>query len=309
MARILVTGGLGAIGTNVVNLCIEKGYDVTVIDNFSSCYERFERSKYNLIECDVSDFDSMSKVFKKQFDYVIHLAAFFANQNSIDHPENDLLCNALGSLNVARLSADNGVKKVVYASSSCVYSKNSPIIEENTKIGDFDTPYAVSKYFGEKYFELYQKMGGADYSIVRIFNSYGPYESPGKYRNVIPNFFHLALRNQPLPIYGLGTETRDFTFVQDVANGMLLALLSEASSNEIFNIASGVETQILDLANKINAITNNSAGVMLLKRRSWDNVSNRKANISKASRFLGFRPMTCIDEGLEKTYEWLKLKK
>jgi UDP-glucose 4-epimerase len=309
MARILITGGIGAIGSNVTNRCVAENHDVTVVDDFSSSYEKDKKINYELIQCDISDQSAISKIFKKSYDYVIHLAAFFANQNSIEHPESDLLTNGLGSLNIAKLSAENGIKKVLYSSSSCVYSKKALLIDENTEIGDFDTPYAASKYFGEKYFELFKKNGGSDYSVVRIFNSYGPYENPGKYRNVIPNFFALASKKEPLPIFGSGSETRDFTYVEDVTNGILKTLFSEEANNKIFNIASGSETRIMDLAIKINTLTQNTAGIKILEKRPWDNVSNRRADISKASNLLGYKPVTSIDEGLEKTYEWFKSRK
>jgi UDP-glucose 4-epimerase len=309
MSKILITGGMGAIGSNVTQDCVLMNHEVTVVDDFSSSYTRKNSKDYELIKSDISDYSSISKVFKKKFDYVIHLAAFFANQNSIEHPEKDLLCNGMGSLNIAKLSAENGVKKVLYSSSSCVYGKKASVLDEDSDVADFDTPYAASKFFGEKYFELYKKNSGTDYSIVRIFNSYGPFENPGKYRNVIPNFFDLALENKPLPILGSGNETRDFTYVKDVSNGILLALFSKKSDGMVFNIASGQETRIIDLANKINVLTQNSAGVRFFEKRPWDNVLNRRASISRASNILGYKPLTSIDKGLEKTYEWFKSSK
>jgi len=179
-------------------------------------------------------------------------------------------------------------------------------MSEKSEVGGFDTPYALTKYLGEKYFELYGHLNELNYSIVRIFNSFGPYEFPGKYRNVIPNFLKLAMDRKPLPILGTGSETRDFTYVTDIAEGMLLALASPEANGEIFNLGNGKETSVLELANSISEITGNPAGVEFHERRDWDHVTKRLSSIDKARTVLNYAPKVTFETGLANTYDWLK---
>jgi UDP-glucose 4-epimerase len=306
MSRLLITGGMGAIGKNLAAAAINKGFDVVVLDDFSSAGGGYLDKKVQVHKGSIEDHALYEKILNDSVEYVIHLAALFANQNSVDNPRADLCTNGLGSLNVARISAQASIKRVVYASSSCVYKNSSVAMSETSDIGDFDTPYALTKYLGEKYFELYGHLDELDYSIVRIFNSYGPYELPGKYRNVIPNFLRFAMNREPLPILGTGSETRDFTYVTDIAEGMLLALITPEAKGEIFNLGNGKETSIIELANAINEISGNPAGVEFHERRNWDHVTKRLSNIDKAQTILGYSPKVSFENGLAKTYDWLK---
>lgn len=306
MSRLLITGGMGAIGKNVAAAAVSKGFDVVVLDDFSSAGGGTLDKKIPVHKGSIEDHVLVEKLLKDSVEYVIHLAALFANQNSVDNPRADLFTNGLGSLNVAKISAQVGIKRVVYASSSCVYENSNSAMSETSKVGGFDTPYALTKYLGEKYFELYGHLDGLDYSIVRIFNSYGPYELPGKYRNVIPNFLKLAMNGQPLPILGTGNETRDFTYVTDIAEGILLALITPEAKGEIFNLGNGKETSVIELANAINQITGNSAGVEFHERRNWDHVTKRLSNVEKARTMLAYSPKVPFENGLANTYGWLK---
>jgi len=306
MSRLLITGGMGAIGKNVAAAAISKGFDVVVLDDFSSEGGGTLDKKVQVHKGSVEDHVLVEKLLKDSVEYVIHLAALFANQNSVDNPRADLSTNGLGSLNVAQMSAQVRIKRVVYASSSCVYENSNDALVETSEVGGFDTPYALTKYLGEKYFELYGHLDELNYSIVRIFNSYGPYEYPGKYRNVIPNFLKLAMNREPLPILGTGSETRDFTYVTDIAEGILLALMTPEAKGEIFNLGNGKETSVLELANAINEITGNSAGVEFHERRNWDHVTKRLSDIDKASAVLKYSPEVPFETGLENTYEWIK---
>jgi UDP-glucose 4-epimerase len=306
MSRLLITGGMGAIGKNLAAAAINKGFDVVVLDDFSSTGGGTLDKRVQVHKGSIEDHVLVEKLLKDSVEYVIHLAALFANQNSVDNPKADLSTNGLGSLNVAQLSAQARVKRVVYASSSCVYENSSIAMSEISGVGGFDTPYALTKFLGEKYFELYGHLDELNYSIVRIFNSYGPYEYPGKYRNVIPNFLKLAMNREPLPIFGTGSETRDFTFVTDIAEGMLLALITPEAKGEIFNLGSGKETSIIELANAINEISGNSAGVKFHERRKWDHITKRLSNIDKARSILKYSPKVSFENGLANTYEWLK---
>jgi nucleoside-diphosphate-sugar epimerase len=140
----------------------------------------------------------------------------------------------------------------------------------------------------------------------RFFNSYGPGEVPGQYRNVIPNFIYWAIKGFPLPITGTGEETRDFTYVGDIVDGLLRAGYFESAIGQEFNLASGKETKIIDLANMINELTDNKAGIRFASRRKWDTKSRLLASIERARKLIGYEPNTPIEGGLRKTIQWFR---
>ncbi len=305
---ILVTGGSGAIGSNLVNHLAGLNRPIVVLDNLSSGRrEHINTSKRIIfIKGDITKDSDLKKAFSCGVSFVIHLAAHFANQNSIDHPEDDLSTNVLGTLKLLEYSVRHRIGKFIYASTSCVYGDRKTALQENTLDFKHDTPYSISKLAGEKYVTLFGNYYGLATCILRYFNVYGPGELPGAYRNVIPNFFHKAMKGEPLIITGTGQETRDFTYVDDITATTIKALEIERSNGMIFNVASGVETRIIDVARKINRITKNNSGIVFSKRRDWDNILRRRADIKKAKNILGHKVSVSLDEGLEKTYRWLK---
>jgi nucleoside-diphosphate-sugar epimerase len=142
-------------------------------------------------------------------------------------------------------------------------------------------------------------------AIARYFNVYGPGEVPGKYRNVIPNFTYWALNRKPLPIMGTGEETRDFTFVDDIVDGTLRLGVMKEAVGEAFNLASETETRVIDLANWINELTGNKAGIVFKPKRDWDKVVKRRASIDKARRVLGYQPKMEMKAGLKRVHKWI----
>ncbi|MBI2144962.1 NAD-dependent epimerase/dehydratase family protein [Candidatus Woesearchaeota archaeon] len=303
----LVTGGAGAIGSNLVKALLGKGEEVIVIDNLDSGHEKLvpKHDKVTLIKKSILDEKALEGTFKKGIKQVFHLAANFANENSIDHPEKDLLVNGLGTLRLLMASQRHNVKRFVYASSSCVYGNIAGAVKEDAKTS-LDTPYAVTKLLGEHYTRFFHEHYGVPTAIVRIFNSFGPGEMPGKYRNVIPNFLAAAMKGKPLTITGTGNETRDFNWVGNTVQGLLLAAEKEKAIGQTFNIGSGEATEITKLAEMINSITGNKAPTRLVERRKWDRVIHRKADISKAKKILGYQPEISLHKHLKLTYEWLK---
>ncbi len=306
---VLVTGGAGCIGSNLVAALAAAGATrVQVLDDLSSA------SRWNIpdhpvvrfIHGSVLDPEVLRAAFSERPDYVFHLAALFANQNSVDHPERDLQVNGLGTLRVLEFAQLAGVRRFIYASSGCsVYGSKAPLpLTEDFVSLDLDTPYQITKLLGElycNYFSNYYKM-----PIVRtrFFNVYGPGEIPGRYRNVIPNFLYWATRKEALPITGTGEETRDFTYVGDVVQGLLAAGISEAAVGEAVNLASGREVSVAMLATLVNGITDNSAGVKYVERRSWDHITRRRASVEKAHHLLGYQPGTDFETGVRRTWEW-----
>jgi UDP-glucose 4-epimerase len=304
VTRALVTGGAGFIGSHLVQSLLDREFEVTVLDDLSSGRRELVPEGAPLVEGSVSSNADLEKAFDPAPDYVLHLAALFANQKSVEHPAEDLRVNGGGTLNVLKLSAERGVSKVLNVSSSCVYA-DVPVMREDQLSFELDTPYAATKLLGEHYAKLFADLWDLDVVTIRPFNTYGPHEHPGPYRNVVPNFIRRAMDREPLVITGTGDESRDFTFVSDTVDGMVGALLGDTEAGSVFNIASGTETRIGELAERINALTGNDAGIELSPRRAWDNILRRRGDISRAKAAFGFEPTVTLDHGLERTYDWL----
>jgi nucleoside-diphosphate-sugar epimerase len=306
--KVLVTGGAGAIGSNLVRALAELGSQVIVLDDLSSSV------RWNLpslpgilfVQGDVLDEVKLKRVWQERPQIVFHLAAFFANQNSVDHPERDLMVNGLGTLRLLEYSNLTGVERFVFASSgSAVYGRDCPLpLEEDFMSMHQNTPYQVTKMLGELYCNFFHNYYSLKVVKPRLFNSYGPGELPGQYRNVIPNFIYWAMQGLPLPITGSGDETRDFTFVGDIVDGLLRAGSIEKAVGEEINLASGRETRIGDLARMINELTGNKAGIKTAQRRKWDTKSRRLASIRKAQDLVDYSPNTQLEEGLRRTARW-----
>ncbi len=255
----------------------------------------------------IVDDQALKRAFAHRPELVYHLAALFANQNSIDHPETDLSVNGLGTLRVLQLAHLCGTRRVVYASSGCsVYGKSPVPLREDYLSLDLDTPYQITKMLGELYCNFFTNHYGLEIVRTRFFNSYGPGEVPGRYRNVIPNFVYWAMRGESLPITGTGEETRDWTFVEDIVDGLLRAGSVPDAAGEAFNLASGRETRVIDVANWINEATGNRAGFRHLPRRSWDTKSRLLGANDKAVARLGFDARTQMREGITRSVEWFR---
>jgi nucleoside-diphosphate-sugar epimerase len=308
---ILVTGGAGAIGSNLTKSLAEAGAKMVIIlDNLSSAYKWNVPSLPNImfVQGDVTNDVDLKRVFNEGPQIVFHLAAFFANQNSVDYPEKDLWINGFGTLKVLEYSRLCGIKKFIYASSGCsIYGSNAPLpLKEEFMSMNLSTPYQITKMLGELYCNFFYNHYRLPVVKTRFFNSYGPGEVPGQYRNVIPNFIYWALKNIPLPITGTGNETRDFTYVGDIVDGLLRAGFYEQAVGKEMNLASGKEIKIINLAEMVNELTGNKAGIVYSKRRKWDTKSRLLASIKKARDLLGYKPQTSFEVGLRNTIKWFK---
>lgn len=307
--KILVTGGAGAIGSNLSLALAELGAEtVIVLDDLSSARRWNVPSLPNVlfIEGSVLDELKLKRVFFEKPNIVFHLAAFFANQNSIDHPESDLMVNGMGTLKVLEYSLLTGVEKFVYASSGCsIYGSNSPLpLREEFMSMHLSTPYQVTKMLGELYCNFFYHHYGLRCVKTRFFNSYGPGEIPGQYRNVIPNFIFWAMQKRVLPITGTGNETRDFTYVMDIVDGLLRAAYYPKAIGQDINLASGEETKIIDLANLINKLTGNTKGIKFVSKRKWDTKNRLLASVDRARDILGYKPRTSFESGIKNTVKW-----
>jgi len=306
---VLVTGGAGAIGSNLVktlsNLETKK---IIIIDDLSSSYEWniLASPKVAFIKGNILDDEKLRWAFKEKPQIVYHLAGHFANQNSVDNPETDLMVNGMGTLKVLEHAHLVGVERFVYASSGCgIYGADSKMpFEEHDVSMKLYTPYQVTKMLGELYTNYYYNLYHLPIVNARFFNSYGPGEVPGKYRNVIPNFFYWAISKQPLPITGTGDETRDFTYVGDIIDGLLAMAYYKEAVGEAFNLGTEREIRIGDLAEWINEITGNKAGIVFKERRDWDKKNRLLASIEKARKVLGYSPSMDFKEGLKQVNAW-----
>ncbi len=311
-AHVLITGGLGAIGSALSRALLKRDIaTLTIIDDFSSSSPDatldivHDSRVIHLRRSIISDECLRHALLERPQDIVFHLAANFAHQSSLDHPIIDCEVNSLGTAKVLEYARKADVKKFVFASSSCVYG-NAKSYDVGTKDFHLDTPYAINKLHGEYLVNFYREHHGMNTTILRYFNSFGPGELPGRYRNVIPNFFARAMNGQDLPITGDETVSRDFNYVENTAQGTILAAEKPISAGKIYNIGSGNEITIVELAKKINAITGNKAGITMHPARVWDSIKNRCADISLTVKELGYKPVIDFDAQLQVTYQWLK---
>lgn len=308
---VLVTGGAGAIGGNLVKkLDAFDTKKIIILDNLSSSYEwNIPTSpKIQFICGDILNDEHLKWAFKDKPDIVYHLAAHFANQNSVDNPEKDLMVNGIGILKVLQYAHLVDVERFVYSSSGCgVYGLESKMpFEEHDVSIHLHTPYQVTKLLGELYTNYFNNLYNLPIVNARFFNSYGPGEVPGKYRNVIPNFFFWAMKGLPLPITGDGTETRDWTYVGDIVNGLLAMGVREEAMGEAFNLGAGKEQRVIDMANAVNKLTGNPAAIRYAPRRDWDVKTRLLSCITKAENKLGYKPSMKFEDGLKQVHTWFE---
>jgi nucleoside-diphosphate-sugar epimerase len=308
---VLVTGGAGAIGSNLCNtlagLEVER---IVILDDLSASFEWNIPSAPSIlfVKGSITDEVCLKRVFNEHPSHVFHLAAFFANQNSVDYPERDLEVNGLGTLRLLEYSSLAGVQRFIYASSGCsIYGSQAPLpLREEFMSMHLSTPYQITKMLGELYCNFFDHHYDLPVVKTRFFNSYGPGEVPGQYRNVIPNFIYWAMKGYPLPITGTGEETRDFTYVGDLVDGLLRAGYFDAAVGQEMNLASERETSILDLATMINQMVENDAGIKFAAKRKWDTKSRLLASVDQARDLLGYEPNTQFEQGLRTAVDWFK---
>ena len=308
MSSVVVTGGAGAIGSRLVRRLLERGAEhVVVVDDLSSGCEWLLPSdaRMRFTKGDVCDIFDLGVEVDRPL--VFHLAAFFANQNSVDHPREDLHTNGFGTLTALLWSAARNARRFVYASAGCSvagHGIDAPIREDMPVSLALDTPYQITKTLGEFYCNYFDAR--VPTVRCRFFNSYGPGEIPGAYRNVIPNFIWRALHGEPLIITGTGEETRDFVFVDDLVGGLLAGAEVPGARGDAFNLGTGVQTRVIDLAEMIVKACRSTSSIEFAPRRPWDHSTHREADIAKARATLGFIPTVSVREGIERTVDWFR---
>jgi len=299
MAKILVTGGAGQLGGALAK-CLSKNpkHFIVSVDNLSTGSIDKVRLSDNIrfINADINNYNDIVPVFGRfDFDFVFHFAAVVGVKRTLEQPI-DVLNDIEGIKNILSLSKNSGVKRVFYASSSEVYGEPFEIPQnENTTPLNSRLPYAIVKNVGEAFFKAYKKEYDLDYTIFRFFNTYGPNQSNDF---VIPRFVKLALKNQPIPIYGKGDQTRSFCFIDDNIDTCVKTLENDLHINGVLNIGNDEEISILEVAKKVINITHSDSEIIHLPALKEGDMKRRCPDLTKMKAVLD-RDLVTLDQGLE----------
>ena len=299
MAKILVTGGAGQLGGALAK-CLSKNpkHFIVSVDNLSTGSIDKVRLCDNIrfINADINNYNDIVPVFGRfDFDFVFHFAAVVGVKRTLEQPIN-VLNDIEGIKNILSLSKNSGVKRVFYASSSEVYGEPFEIPQnENTTPLNSRLPYAIVKNVGEAFFKAYKKEYDLDYTIFRFFNTYGPNQSNDF---VIPIFVKLALKNQPIPIYGKGDQTRSFCFIDDNIDTCVKTLENDLHINDVLNIGNDEEISILEVAKKVINITHSDSEIIHLPALEEGDMKRRCPDLTKMKAVLN-RDLVTLDQGLE----------
>ncbi|MBN1285768.1 MAG: SDR family oxidoreductase [Anaerolineae bacterium] len=304
----LVTGGAGFIGSHIVDALVAQGAAVRVIDNFSTGkHENLAESlsHITLIEGDITDPDAVRRAVAG-VDYVIHQAALPSVSRSVVDPLSSNDANTNGTLNVLLAARDAGVKRVVYAASSSAYGNITAEYKVETMPPDPLSPYAVAKLAGEYYCRVFYLVYGLETVALRYFNVFGPRQDPAsQYAAVIPLFITKMLGGEPPTIDGDGLQTRDFTYIDNVAQANLLACRAPGIAGELFNSACGGQHSVLGLVEIINKALGTDIKPVFGPPRVGD-VRDSRADISKAERMMNYKPAVEFAEGMARTVAWYR---
>lgn len=322
-ARVLVVGGAGFVGSNLVHKILEQQpREIIVIDNLlSSDISNIPADpRVRFVFGSITE-DKILAGLPEDLDYAFHLACYHGNQSSIADPLADHDNNTLTSLKLfERLKELKSLKKVVYAAAACAvaektYDAPTATTEDQPVTLYHDSPYSISKIIGELYGNYYFQQHKLPFVKARFSNVYGPREILGAgqwrgtvhtvWRNVTPTFIWRALNGEALPLDNGGNASRDFIFVEDMARGLMACALKGAPG-EVYNLATGQETSILQLATLINEYTGNETPLDLRPARDWDRSGKRFASTEKTESELGFTAQVEIREGVRRTVEWTK---
>jgi nucleoside-diphosphate-sugar epimerase len=300
----LVTGGAGFIGSNIVKELLHRKQQVRVLDNFATgkrenLFEFKGNPDFELIEGDLRSFHVV-RTAVKGIDYILHQGALPSVPRSINDPLTTNDVNILGTLNILEAAKEFGVRRVVYASSSSIYGDNPALPKREDMPVQPLSPYALSKYTGERYCQIFTKIYGLETVCLRYFNVFGPNQDPtSQYSAVIPKFIRLVSEGKRPVIYGDGSQSRDFTHASNVVAANLLACTAKGVGGEVFNIACGQRYSLLELVQTINTVLGTAIEPLFEKERPGD-VKHSLADIDRAKEKLGFQIVTRFEEGLTK---------
>jgi len=306
VARVLVTGGAGFIGSAIVEELVAQEHEVRVLDNFATGkrdnLDRV-RGSIRLMEGDIRDPVTV-RLAMSDIDFVLHQAALSSVARSVVDPVTTAEVNIQGTLNLLMAARDARVRRVVFAGSSSVYGDNPQLPKREDAQPMPRSPYAITKLAGEHYCRVFHQLYGLETVVLRYFNVFGPRQRPdSQYAAVIPKFIDAALHGQRPVIYGDGKQSRDFTYVSNVVQANLLACEAAEAPGEVLNIACGSRISLRALLDLLSEHTGNGVAPEYAAARPGD-VRHTLADISKAERILGYRPHVDMGEGLRRTVEW-----
>ena len=308
MARYVVTGGAGFIGSHMVEELLRRGQSVRVADDFSTGLRDNLRPGADLVDGSVADPDVARRAVAG-CDYVIHLGAIPSVPRSVKDPAASNRANVDGTLQVLLAARDEGVKRLVFAGSSSVYGNTLVLPKREDMAATPLSPYALQKFVGEQYCQLFTRLYGLETVTTRFFNVFGPRQQPGSpYSGVISLFIDALSQGQSPRILGDGEQTRDFTYVADVVQGVLAACTAPGVAGEVINVAAGGRISLLELVRTLQGIMGQTAPPVFGPPREGD-VRDSQADISKARRLLDFAPRTSLEDGLRRTVEWAESRR
>jgi nucleoside-diphosphate-sugar epimerase len=307
MALYLVTGGAGFIGSHLTEELVRRGERVRVVDSLVT--GKRENLAHipgvDFVEGDLAELDTARRAVEDA-DFVLHQAAIPSVPRSVQDPLTSHRANVDATLNLLIAARDAHVKRVVYAGSSSAYGNTPTLPKSETMATAPLSPYALQKLVGEQYCQMFTRLYGLETVTTRYFNVFGPRQDPSSpYSGVISLFISALCEGRPPVIYGDGEQTRDFTYVANVVDGVLRACLAPAVSGEVINVATGGRVSINQLFQSVRGLVGGRVDPVYSPARAGD-VRDSQADIERAKRLLGYQPEVAFDEGLNKTVEWYR---
>ncbi|MDR3763831.1 MAG: SDR family oxidoreductase [Acidobacteriota bacterium] len=309
MATYLITGVAGFIGSNIARALLAQGATVRGIDNFITGKREnlADLTGLDFIEDTIESPEACARAAKGA-DYVYHEAALASVPRSVAAPEPTNSANVTGTLNVLQAARAAGVKRVVYAGSSSAYGDQPTLPKHEGMLPDPISPYAVSKLAAEHYMRCYTRVYGLETVVIRYFNVFGPHQDPSsQYSGVLAKFSLAMLEGRTPVIYGDGTQSRDFTYIENVVNANLLAMHapSEKVSGKTFNVATGSRIDLNETVELLRELTGYTGKMEYADARAGD-IAHSLADITLAKEALGYKPTVNFREGLRRTIDWYK---
>ena len=310
--NILITGGAGFIGSTLADKLLEKNNKIVVIDNFNDYYSpklkeknikhNLDNKNYKLYRGDICDKNLLSKIFEEnKIDVVVHIAASAGVRPSIENPLSYVKNNIEGTVNILEVMKRKNVQRIVFASSSSIYGNcKEEIFSEDLKVSEPISPYAASKSACEQFLYTYSKLFDIQVVALRFFTVFGPRQRPDL---AIRKFIDLIKENKPIPVYGDGTTIRDYTYVDDIVDGIIGAINYNDTPYEIINLGGGAPVSLNEMILTIEKVLNKKAKIEHLPMQLGD-VNKTAADITKAKKLLNYNPKTSFKEGIIKFIEW-----
>jgi nucleoside-diphosphate-sugar epimerase len=307
MSRVLVTGGAGFIGSNLICALLERGDEVRVLDNFSTGNRgNLEGLDVEIVEGELRSYERVHNAVRG-VELVYHLGALGSVPRSVQDPLTSSAVNVEGTLNVLLAARDEGVRRVVFSSSASVYGSSATLPAAESLPPDPISPYGVAKLAAERYCISFSRVYESFESVVlRYFNVFGPRQSPfSQYAAGVPLFITAIAASEPITIFGDGEQSRDFTYVGNVVDATIRAGGAPGASGEIFNVAAGAPASVNTVADTIGAILGLPVEKRNVDPRPGD-IRNSWADLTKSGRVLGYKPEVGLEEGLRRTIEHLR---